>query len=480
MDTLYTLTLTGSVRDQENADLIWVRVAAMMKKSPEAFAAEVKARLPMSLKAAAKDHVERQAQALAEAGIEVEVTPEAGGRFWLRYQGRTHGPVIATWLQSAIERKFVPDATEIRSMDAGTAWLPVGDWRQGDEVSFELDANLNQDTVAATAETAAEDGAGANVSSVEGILPLHSRLPGLYAGFWLRLVAALIDGLILSFGYYALMFIGILPGILASNGVGILAGYGASLLAYFIGAWLYAALFQSSKLQATPGMLALGLAVTELRGERIHFARATGRYFATLVSAIILYFGYFMIGWTQRKQALHDMLAGTLVVRKNSLQVFREQRLQPEQTLPGGGLPGWAIALIVVGVLFIPITAIVAAIAIPVYQDHLVRAQISEGFVFGGGAKAAVAEYYAQHGVFPAGNVDAGLAQPQSISGQYVASVTVTDGRIFIRYGKQANRAINGHALVWIPRDESVGILWSCQGQDISRQYLPKQCRGRP
>jgi len=131
-------------------------------------------------------------------------------------------------------------------------------------------------------------------------------------------------------------------------------------------------------------------------------------------------------------------------------------------------------------VLFIPIMAILAAIAIPAYQDYVVRTQISQGLALSGGVRAAVAEYYAQHGTFPAGNVDAGLARPQSISGANVASVTVTDGRISIRYGKQANRAINGHALVWIPRDETVGILWSCRARDISRQYLPKQCRGQP
>ncbi len=83
VDMLYTLTLTSSVRDQENTDSIWMQGAAIMKKSSEAFAAKVKTRLPMSLKATAQEHVRRPAQALAEAGIEVEVTPEAGGRFWL-------------------------------------------------------------------------------------------------------------------------------------------------------------------------------------------------------------------------------------------------------------------------------------------------------------------------------------------------------------------------------------------------------------
>jgi uncharacterized RDD family membrane protein YckC len=80
--------------------------------------------------------------------------------------------------------------------------------------------------------------------------------------------------------------------------------------------WLYFALFESSVWQATLGKKALGLEVTDMQGARINFARATGRFFAKFLSGIILLIGYFMIGFTQRKQGLHDMIAGTLVIRK--------------------------------------------------------------------------------------------------------------------------------------------------------------------
>ena len=83
-----------------------------------------------------------------------------------------------------------------------------------------------------------------------------------------------------------------------------------------VAAWLYYALFESSKLQATPGKLALKLKVTDMKGKRIGFGQATGRFFAKIISAIILLFGFFMIGWTEKKQGLHDIIASTLVMKK--------------------------------------------------------------------------------------------------------------------------------------------------------------------
>jgi len=80
--------------------------------------------------------------------------------------------------------------------------------------------------------------------------------------------------------------------------------------------WLYFTLFESSSLQATPGKMALGIIVTDLSGNRISFARANGRYWGKLVSALTLGIGFIMAGFTRKKQALHDIMAGTLVVKK--------------------------------------------------------------------------------------------------------------------------------------------------------------------
>lgn len=121
-----------------------------------------------------------------------------------------------------------------------------------------------------------------------------------YAGFWLRLVASLIDGIIFMVIYFLLFLI------VAD----------AAVVITTIIAWLYFAIMESSDKGATFGKQALGLRVTDLDGGRISFGRATGRYFGKILSQIILYIGYIMAGFTEKKQGLHDIVAGCLVVRK--------------------------------------------------------------------------------------------------------------------------------------------------------------------
>jgi len=80
--------------------------------------------------------------------------------------------------------------------------------------------------------------------------------------------------------------------------------------------WLYFALMESSNRMATLGKMAIGIKVTDLNGNRVSFGRATGRYFARILSGMILMIGYIMAGFTQKKQALHDTMASCLVVLK--------------------------------------------------------------------------------------------------------------------------------------------------------------------
>jgi uncharacterized RDD family membrane protein YckC len=92
--------------------------------------------------------------------------------------------------------------------------------------------------------------------------------------------------------------------------------YFMSMFVMFIAGWLYFALMESSNKGATLGKMALSLRVTGMNGEKISFAKATGRYFGKIISGMILCIGYIMAGFTEKKQALHDMMAGCLVVRK--------------------------------------------------------------------------------------------------------------------------------------------------------------------
>ena len=91
--------------------------------------------------------------------------------------------------------------------------------------------------------------------------------------------------------------------------------FGSGSVFEVIAGWLYFALMESSSSQATIGKMALSLRVTDLSGERVTFGRASGRHFAKWISILTFFVGFMMAGWTAKKQALHDMIAGTLVVR---------------------------------------------------------------------------------------------------------------------------------------------------------------------
>jgi uncharacterized RDD family membrane protein YckC len=150
-----------------------------------------------------------------------------------------------------------------------------------------------------------------------------------YAGFWLRFVAFIIDqlllyfvGLILFLPFAASMGMGVrgmITGRPPQNVQALFPMIHAMLrlaLLRMVLHWLYYSLLESSAWQATLGKKALGLEVTDLDGNRISFGRATGRFFAKIISSLILFIGYIMAGFTEKKQALHDILAGTLVIRK--------------------------------------------------------------------------------------------------------------------------------------------------------------------
>ena len=132
-----------------------------------------------------------------------------------------------------------------------------------------------------------------------------------YGGFWIRFVAYIIDAILL----------GIVGSVLASIlGFSLwdpdLEHYDPTLnLVSFVIGWAYFALLESSERGATVGKMAMGLRVVTSDGQRLSFLNATGRYFAKIISAAILLIGFIMIGFTDKKRGLHDMIAGTLVIK---------------------------------------------------------------------------------------------------------------------------------------------------------------------
>ena len=151
--------------------------------------------------------------------------------------------------------------------------------------------------------------------------------PARYAGFWIRVAAAIVDSIILLFvnggivllltgDHYPSMFEsalhGSMPSIVVEGALVYLLPL-ANLLQLVV-SWLYMAWFESSRHQATPGKMLLKLKVVDQRDQRISFGRATGRSFAKYLSTMICLIGWIMVAFTERKQGLHDILAGTFVV----------------------------------------------------------------------------------------------------------------------------------------------------------------------
>jgi len=154
-----------------------------------------------------------------------------------------------------------------------------------------------------------------------------------YAGFWLRFVAVIIDGLLLG----AIQFIAIMP-VLGLMGIGLatdiqnlesadettiapmvgqmMAMAGVTQIVFLTIQTLYYTFMESSKHQASVGKIVLGLKVTDMNGGQLDFTKALVRNLCKIISSMILLIGYLMAAFTEKKQALHDMIASTLVVKK--------------------------------------------------------------------------------------------------------------------------------------------------------------------
>jgi Tfp pilus assembly major pilin PilA len=137
-----------------------------------------------------------------------------------------------------------------------------------------------------------------------------------------------------------------------------------------------------------------------------------------------------------------------------------------------------AAAIIIVALLIIAMIGMLAAIAIPAYQDYTIRAQIAEGLNLSAGAKVAVTEFIQNHSELPTDNRSAGLSPADQIAGLYVSRVAVDAGRIVITYGNDAHAKIERRSVILVPDASNFpAVEWRCYSSDIANDWLPSACR---
>jgi uncharacterized RDD family membrane protein YckC len=134
-----------------------------------------------------------------------------------------------------------------------------------------------------------------------------------YAGFWLRVIASIIDAIIIAIVLITIMSITGKSVHMQGYGWAFNGNEGAVRVVFN---WLYFTLLESSGWRATVGKRLMGLEVIDLEGNRIGFGRANARYWSKILSTIILFIGFFMVAFTEKKQGLHDMIAKTLVIKR--------------------------------------------------------------------------------------------------------------------------------------------------------------------
>ena len=270
----------------------------------------------------------------------------------------------------------------------------------------------------------------------------------IFAGFWRRVAAFIIDGILLSVPN--LLIAWAMPG---KNGI-------AFVLNVAIGVAYYALLHSSAK-QATVGKMVFRIKVTDLQGRRITLGKAAVRYFATWLSAIILSIGFLMAAFTKKKQALHDLLCGTLVV---NAEAELEEISTGTDTMP----VTFGVWITVIVLFVLPFFGgIVAAIAIPVYYDYTTRTQVTEAIARADALKEEVNTAISSRRPIPSG--------ARAVASPLVQSAAIApNGQITITFTQER---LGGGKVFMAPLAIRTPTEWRCWAEGVPPKFMPVVCR---
>jgi uncharacterized RDD family membrane protein YckC/Tfp pilus assembly major pilin PilA len=287
---------------------------------------------------------------------------------------------------------------------------------------------------------------------------------GTYAGFAPRLGAQAVDGLI---------FLIVLA--LCGGAIGFafgLVGWADRLreedpawtVFALVAAWLYTAIGESGPRQATWGKRLFGLQVADANGRRIGFGRASARFFLRYLSMLPLLLGYFMQPFTARRQALHDLLASTVVLDTR------------ERGVRTGRVPRGLGAMVAAGVLLVAVGATVA-VALPAYRDYTVRTGIAEVMVAASQVRQRAERFMAAHETTSMSLQDLGFP-PGALATRGATLSLQRGGVVKAELGAELSPSKQHAALLWAPFvDAQKAIAWACGAEGVPDKYLPSSCR---
>lgn len=282
-----------------------------------------------------------------------------------------------------------------------------------------------------------------------------SNMPEQYAGFWQRFAAVFIDGLIL---YFISIPIVIVVALMGSSSQTETAAAALLYLVVFAISAVYFAVMESGERGATFGKRLVGIKVADSNGNRISFGRALGRWFSHVFSYLTLYIGFLIQPFTKHKQALHDMVSGTYVMATR------------------GKTSSAAVVVIVCLFITIALVGILAAIAIPAYQDYTVRAKVAGGYAAATEAGRLVENYYLNQGAIPGTLEEAGYA-PQAIPHVSELKINPQNAEIVVVYKALSTVSPEPKHLVFTPYETDSGLGWKCWSPDLEPKMLPQACR---
>ncbi|HEY0233392.1 MAG TPA: RDD family protein [Dokdonella sp.] len=353
----YVLVLTGAVLPGYTAESVWPALAAYFRMEPDKLQQQLLVRAPLTIKQSDDLGKLQTLQAGAAAvGAEAEIcAPDGRPALFVLLDNAPRGPVPRVFVEERVEHGLWADSLSVAEVGSST-WQPFRQLMAPAAVappSLPPATDLFSTTHAASASVAVTALPSQRYETgTEGAGDLYALPAGeaIHAGFWRRCAAMVIDGILISIASAVVQAI-VGVGMMGAAGAGgdirpgaIVGAMMMPILILFVGQWLYFALFESGKAQATPGKMAMGIKVVDDVGQRIGFGRASGRYFGKIVSGLILNIGYLLAGWTARKQALHDMMASTLVVFNG---------VQPGQPMPAVRPPmpwyGWLLNVLLFG-----------------------------------------------------------------------------------------------------------------------------------